>query len=170
MYSNLTYQDCGMLMSFKEALMPRAYRKDRSNANYRLPRRQQLRWACTSQREQLMPCWMKCQILSGFSGGEWSCLNQEGLLLNRILPWFEVHPGDQFLLGFQHCLHRGCQYETGCGCSPQSPHQKKSEYVSGSAWSYQLLALQERTRVRLRKGGSSQAQTKYHGTQICVAE
>lgn len=54
--------------------------------------------------------------------GEWNCLNpEEGLLLNRTLPWFEVHPGDQFRLGFQHCLHRGCWRETGCGCSPQSP-------------------------------------------------
>jgi len=78
--------------------------------------------------------------------GEWNCLNpEEGFLLNRILPWFEVHPGGQFHLGFQHCLHHGCWRETGCGCSPRSPRWMRSGYVSASAWSYLLLALQERT-------------------------
>jgi len=53
---------------------------------------------------------------------QWGRVNpEEGLLPNRILPWFEVRPGGQFLLGFQHFLHHGCWYETGCGRSPQSP-------------------------------------------------
>lgn len=95
--------------------------------------------------------------------GEWSCLNpEERLLPNRILPWFEVQPGGQFLLGFQHSLPHGCWHETGCGCSLQSPRWRRSGYGNASTGSCWLLALQERTNVGLRQGGSSWSHNYSH--------